>query len=75
MQPLAFHHEFQLAFSYCGCGVACFRQPIAPIPWLHCAATILALRNSSFEVAVVERVIFDFDGEALIMRIDSMDLW
>jgi len=34
----------------------------------------LALRNSPFEVAVVERVIFDLDGEALIMRIDRRTL-
>ncbi len=34
----------------------------------------MALRNSAFEVAVVERVIFDLNGEAFVMRIDRWTL-
>jgi hypothetical protein len=41
---------------------------------VQATTAILAFRNGPFEVAVVERVIFDLDGEAFIMRIDRWTL-
>ena len=65
---LALESEIQLAFSYDRCGVIAF--PIAAIPNHDCAAAVLALRNGAFEVAVVQRMVFDLDREPLVMRIE-----
>ena len=74
MQPFAFDHELQLAFSDRGSGIAFFRHPVATIPKLDRATAILTLRNSSFEIAVIKRVIFDLHGQAFIVRIDGRTL-
>jgi len=70
VQVFALDHELKLAFSDRGRVIGFFRHPIAAIPELDRAT----LRNSPFEVAVVERMIFDLDGEALIMQIDRRTL-
>ena len=55
---------------------ACFgrrlalRFPIAAVPDLDRAAAIFALRDGAFEVAVVERMVLDLDGEPLVCRIE-----
>jgi hypothetical protein len=46
------------------------RGRIAAIPNHDCAAAILAFRNSAFEVAVVQRVVFDLDRKSLVMRVE-----
>src|SRR5258708_3430284 len=48
--------------------------PVAAIPKLHGAATILALRNGAFEIAIIERVIFHLHREALVARIERRPL-
>ena len=47
-----------------------FGNPGATIPELHRAAAILALGNRAFEIAIVEWVILDLDGQALVVRIE-----
>src|ERR1700676_265845 len=44
--------------------------PIDAIPQLHGAAAVFALGYRAFKVAVVERVVLDLDGEALVVRIE-----
>ncbi len=50
------------------------RRPETAIPNHHGAAAVLTFGNGAFEVAVVERMIFDFNGEALDLRIDGRTL-
>ena len=47
-----------------------FRLPVAAIPQHDRAAAILAFGNGPFEIAIVERMIFHLDGEALVMRVE-----
>src|SRR5579862_959190 len=54
-----------MAFRIALFGIA-FRGPRAAIPDKHGAGTVLALRNRPFEGAVIERMIFDMNGEALL---------
>src|SRR6185437_373323 len=68
VQLVALKREFEVAFPEAGFGIITI--PIAAIPELHGAAAILALRDRAFEVAVVERMILDFDGEPLVMRVE-----
>src|SRR5262249_38909851 len=70
MHALAFHHEFQFALAQLllGRGLA-FRRPQTPIPKLHGAPAVLAVRNRAFEIAIVERVILHLDREPLVARI------
>jgi hypothetical protein len=47
-----------------------FRRPIAAVPEHHRAAAIFALGDGAFEIAVVQRMIFDFHRETFVGRID-----
>src|SRR5262249_12987897 len=47
-----------------------FELPIAAVPHLPGAAAILALRDRALEIAVIERMVFDFDCEALVMWVE-----
>ena len=49
-------------------------QPEAAIPQHDGAAAILALGDRALEVAVVERMVLDLDGEALVVRIERRAL-
>ena len=42
------------------------RLPHAAVPYDHGAGAVVALRDDSLEVAVLERVIFDFDRQAFV---------
>ena len=46
------------------------RFPVSAVPQLHGAAAVFALRNRPLEVAVVERMVFDLDRQALVGRIE-----
>jgi len=48
-----------------------FGNPVAAVPQLHRPAAILALGNGAFEIAIVERVVLDFDRKSLVMRIEG----
>ena len=60
--------EFQVALLEAALGIV--GLPGAAIPELHGAAAILAVGNSAFEIAVIERVILDLDRQPLVVRID-----
>src|SRR5689334_15214568 len=47
------------------------RLPCALVPQHHRAAAILALGDSSFKVAIVERMVFDHDCHALLLGIEA----
>ena len=75
MKPFALEGEFQLALCQGLLGsLVAFRLPIAAVPELDRATAILAFRDGPFEVAVVERMIFDLDRESFILRIERWTL-
>src|SRR5581483_7340723 len=61
MQLVAMQAEFQITLLEPPFGIV--RFPSAAVPELHRAAAILAFRNGAFEIAVVERMVLDFDGK------------
>src|SRR5690606_33240314 len=65
LHALALEHEFEVALLEALMRVA-DRFPGALVPEHHRAAAILALGDGSFEVAIVERMVLDADGEALV---------
>src|SRR5262249_46351426 len=48
-----------------------FRLPIAAVPQLHRAATVLPLGDRALEVPVIEWMVLDLDREALDPRIEG----
>ncbi len=71
LQALALERKLEIALRQSLLrGLLAFRLPVAAVPKHDRAATILALRDRPFEIAVVERMIFHLDGEALVMRIE-----
>ena len=71
VQSLALQRELQVAF---GQGLLRRRValglPIAAIPELDGPAAILALRDRALEIAIIQRVILDFDRQPLVVRIE-----
>ena len=51
------------------------RLPHAAVPYDHGAGAVVALRDDSLEVAVLERVIFDFDRQAFVGGIGGWPFW
>ena len=49
---------------------ASFGLPKASIPELYRPATVLASRNGALEIAVIQRMIFYFDRQSFIVRIE-----
>jgi len=71
VQTIAVQTEFQFTFAQLFLRrLVTDRFPNSAIPKLHGAAAVLAFRNRAFEVAVVERMIFDLDCKALIVWIE-----
>ncbi len=72
MQPRAVQGELQIAalegFSR---GLRALRRPISAIPKLHRAAAVFTLGDGALEISVFERMIFHFDCQALVGRIDG----
>ena len=68
VKPLSLQSELEITLGECLLrGFAPFRHPIAAIPELHGSPAILALRDCAFEIAVVERMVFNFDGQAFVV--------
>ena len=62
VESATFERELQLALRELPGGIQiAFGCPVAAIPKLHRAAAILTRGNGPFEIAVVERMVFDFD--------------
>ena len=73
MQLIALQLEQQ--FSFFQPFVRIFeRHPHAAIPHNHRAGAVIPLRDDSFEVAVLEWVVFHFDGEAFVGGIGGRSL-
>ena len=71
MQPLPFERELEIALlERLFWRKVAFRLPISPVPELHCSPAILPLRDRTFEVAVIERVILDLNGKSLVLRVE-----
>jgi hypothetical protein len=67
VQSLALERELQVAAAQRLLGrLGPLRNPVAAIPKLHGAAPILAGRNRSFEITVIERMILHLDRETLV---------
>ncbi len=70
MQPFAIKPELRIASFERGLRRDIFFwRPVAAIPQQHGAPAILTLRDGPLKVAVVERVIFDFDRQPFVMRV------
>jgi hypothetical protein len=60
--------ELQIALLETAFGI--FGFPSAAVPQHDRAAAVLALRNRALEITIVERVVFDLDGQPLVVRIE-----
>jgi hypothetical protein len=71
MQSLALQRELEVAFRQrlLG-GPRSIGLPIAAVPQHDRAAAILTLGYRPFEVAVVERMIFDLDRKPFVMGVE-----
>ncbi len=73
VQLLAVERELQLAAPQRLGGVA-FGFPSAAVPQQHRAAAVLPLGDDAFEVAVVDGVVLDLDGEPLVGGVERRPL-
>ncbi len=72
-QLFAFQFEFEMALGQPLVRIA-DRLPLAAVPHNDRTAAILALGYRALEIAVVERVVLDMDGEALFARHEARAL-
>ena len=72
MKFLALQGKVQLAFPICALRI--FASPLAAIPDHHRASAVLAFWDRAFKVAVIQRVIFNFDGEAPVLGVEGRAL-
>ena len=71
MQPLALKVELEIALrQHLLRPLGSLRLPITAVPKHDCSAAISTFGNRPFEVAIIERVIFDLDGEPFVMRVE-----
>src|SRR5258708_11351012 len=71
VQLPAVEGEFERALAVGGFRFLVVRLPGAMIPEQHRAAAILALGDHPLEIAIVERMVLDMDGEALLAGIEA----
>ncbi len=72
MQPFSIQGEFQIAaVERFLRRFTAFRTPITAVPELHRAAAVLTFGNRALEVSVVQRMIFDFHRQALVLWIEG----
>src|SRR6185437_3928144 len=64
--------EIQLALCIASLGI--LTVPVSAIPDHDGTSAVLALWNGAFEVAVIQWMILDLDGEPLVMRIEGRSL-
>ena len=72
MKFLTLQGKVQLAFPICALRILAI--PMAAIPDHHGAAAVLALWDRAFEVAVIQRMVFDLDREPLVVGIEGRAL-
>ena len=65
LELLAVEYEFELAVAQAFIHIR-DRLPRALVPDHHGTAAVLAFRDGSLEAAVLDRVVLDLDGEALV---------
>src|SRR5258708_10103207 len=71
MQALAVEPELQGPGFERGFGrIRAFGRPVAAVPNHHRTAAVLSFGDGALEVAILERMIFDLDGEALFAGIE-----
>src|SRR5262245_19514682 len=71
VQLLAFEREFKRSLAIGRLGVRILWNPGAAIPQEHGPAAIFTLWDDAFERAVIERMVLDMDGEALLSGIEA----
>src|ERR1700722_16254145 len=72
MQPLALKVELEIALrQHLLRPLGSPRPPKTAVPKHECSAAISTFGNRPFEVAIIERVIFDLNGEPLVMRVED----
>jgi hypothetical protein len=70
LQLAAGERELEIALAQRRIDVAvALRRPEPAVPEHDGAAAVLALGDRAFEVAIVERVVLDLDGQALVGRV------
>jgi hypothetical protein len=71
VQPIALQRELEIALRQrlLG-GLRSLRFPITAIPQHDRAAAILTLGDRPFEVAIIERMIFNLDGKPFVTRVE-----
>ena len=72
VQLFSVQREFQIALLESALRIV--GLPIAAVPELHGPAAILGFWNRAFEIAIIERMIFNFHRQALIVRIERRPL-
>ena len=66
-EPRTLEREFEIALRQGLLGrERTFRVPVAAVPELHGAAAVFSGRYRAFEIAIVERMVLDLDGQPLI---------
>ena len=75
IQALAIQHGFEIPIlQSLLSGLVALGLPIAAIPQHDRTAATLPFRDRALEIAVVEQVVLDFDGELLVMWIARWSL-
>ncbi len=75
METFSIERELEVAAGEPLLGrLAAFGLPIAAVPQLDRAATIFALGNCAFKVAIIERMILDFHRQPLVVGIERWSL-
>ncbi|MBB4482288.1 hypothetical protein GGE46_004901 [Rhizobium etli] len=75
VQALAVKRELEIALEKGLLGArSSLRLPITAIPQHDCAAAILAFRNRTFEIAIIEWMVLDLDRQALVVWIERWTL-
>jgi hypothetical protein len=70
MQPCAIEDEFQLALREGGVHVLLHRLPGAAVPYFHRAGAVIARRDRALEPGVIDRMVLDMHGKALVGGIE-----
>ena len=74
-QACTLQREFKIAAVECLLRrSAALGNPITSVPQLNRAAAVLSTGNRALEISIVQRMIFDFDCQALIRRIERRTL-
>ena len=68
-----FEGELDLSGPIVGLGLT-QRLPGPSVPDHHRSASVFSGRNQSLEVAIVERMVFDLDGQPLLRRVEAWSL-